>query len=71
MEEEEGIVDGVMVVVVVVGMEEEMEEEEVEKLMEMVVEMEVEKVENGWPIGGSKRLLAVGGSQETKKKMKE
>ena len=48
MEEEDGIVDGVMVVVVV-GMEEEMEEEEVEKL---VVEMEGKVVENGgWMAG--------------------
>ena len=44
-------------VVVVVEMEEEMEEIEV---VVLVVKMEVEKVENGWPIGGSKRLLAVG-----------
>ena len=49
MEEEDGIVDGVMVVVVV-GMVEEMEEKKVE---ELVVEMEGRVVENGRPKEGA------------------
>ena len=71
MEEEEGIVDGVMVVVVV-GMEEEMEEEEVEKLVEMVVEMEVGMVEKrpakeAWGCFPCSLLVAAGNKEEERK----